>query len=103
MLRLFPEFGLPKFFDIDGKRFGLIFISKVVDSFRSISNNVYVRGEKGNRQLTAHEVVRFAYAKGFEKADRGLTDVDFSLLKTPYFEEWKQARNINGIPHRINP
>ena len=57
------EFGLPQIFDIDGKRFGLIFISKVVDSFRSISNNVYVRGEKGNRQLTAHEVVRFALRK----------------------------------------
>lgn len=88
----------PQILNVDGKRFGLIFISKVVDSFRSISNNVYVRGEKGNRQLTAHEVVRFAYAKGFEKADRGLMDVDFSLLKTSYFEEWKQARNINGTP-----
>lgn len=83
---------------IIGKRFGLIFIPKVIDSFRSINNHVYVRGDKGNRQLTAHEVVRFAYAKGFEKADRGLTEVEFSLLKTPYYEEWKQARNINGAP-----
>jgi len=91
----------PEIFDVEGKRFGLIFVSKVVDSFRSISNNVYVRGEKGNRQLTAHEVARFAYAKGFEKADRELTDVDFSLLKTSYFEEWKQARNINGAPIEI--
>lgn len=88
----------PKIIEVEGKKFGLIFISKVVDSFRSINNNVYVRGEKGNRQLTAHEVARFAYAKGFEKADRELTDVDFSLLKTVYFEEWKQARNINGTP-----
>jgi len=88
----------PKIYDVNGKRFGLISISKVIDSFRSINNHVYVRGDKGNRQLTAHEVVRFAYAKGFEKADRALTDVDFSLLKTPYFEEWKQARNINGSP-----
>ncbi len=88
----------PKIIDVEGKRFGLIFISKVIDSFRSINNNVYVRGEKGNRQLTAHEVARFAYAKGFEKADRELTDVDLSLLKTSYFEEWKQARNINGAP-----
>lgn len=81
-----------------GKRVALLFVSKAVDSFRSINNHVFVRGEKGNRQLTAHEVVKFAYAKGFEKADRGLTDVDFALLKTPYFEEWKQARNINGAP-----
>lgn len=99
--RIVPPFsGIwpPKVFDVDEKRFGLIFIPKVIDSFRSINNHVYVRGDKGNRQLTAHEVVRFAYAKGFEKADRGLTDVDVSLLKTPYFEEWKQARNINSAP-----
>ena len=92
------EIWPPKIFEADGKRFGLVSIPKVVDSFRSINNHVHVRGEKGNRQLTAHEVVKFAYAKGFEKADRGPTDVAFALLKTPYFEEWKQARNINGGP-----
>jgi len=78
------------------KRVALIFIPKAVDSFRSVNNHVFVRQEKGNRQLTAHEVVKFAYAKGFEKADKGLVEVPFELLKTPYFEEWKQARNING-------
>ncbi|MFH1771325.1 MAG: RNA-binding domain-containing protein [Candidatus Omnitrophota bacterium] len=92
------EIWPPKTFDADGKRCALVFIPKVVDSFRSINNHVHVRGEKGNRLLTAHEVVKFAYAKGFEKADRGLTDVEFSLLKTPYYEEWKQSRNINGSP-----
>jgi len=97
----FSEIWPPKVFEADGKRFGLVFIPKVVDSFRSINNHVYIRGEKGNLLLTAHEVVRFAYAKGFEKADRGLTDVDFALLKTPYFEEWKQARNINGSPVEV--
>lgn len=80
------------------KRVALIFIPKAVGSFRSINNHVFVRGEKGNRQLTAHEVVKFAYAKGFEKADKRLVDVPFELLKTPYFEEWRQARNINGSP-----
>ncbi|OOP56280.1 MAG: hypothetical protein AYP45_09440 [Candidatus Brocadia carolinensis] len=80
------------------KRVALIFVPKAVDSFRSINNHVFVRQEKGNRQLTAHEVAKFAYAKGFEKADKGLADVSFELLKTPYFEEWKQSRNINGSP-----
>jgi len=97
-----PLSGLwpPSIIDVSqiGKRVALIFVPKAVDSFRSINNHVFVRGEKGNRQLTAHEVVKFAYAKGFEKADKGLTDVNFALLKTPYFEEWKQARNINGAP-----
>lgn len=78
------------------KRFALVYIPKAVDSFRSINNHVFVRQEKGNRQLTAHEVVKFAYAKGFEKADKGLVDVSFQLLRTSYFEQWKEARRING-------
>lgn len=87
----------PKIIDADiSKRIGLLFIPKAVSNFHSINNHVYVRAEKSNRQLNAHEVVKFAYAKGFEKADRGLVDVDFSLLKTSFFQEWKQARNING-------
>ncbi|MCL5063065.1 MAG: putative DNA binding domain-containing protein [Nitrospiraceae bacterium] len=95
-----PLSGLwpPSIIDVTeiSKRVALIFIPKAVDSFRSINNHVFVRQEKGNRQLTAHEVVKFAYAKGFEKADKGLVDVSFELLRTPYFEQWKEARRING-------
>ncbi|MEW6419814.1 MAG: RNA-binding domain-containing protein [Nitrospirota bacterium] len=95
-----PVSGLwpPSIIDVTAidKRVALIFIPKAVDSFRSINNHVFVRQEKGNRQLTAHEVVKFAYAKGFEKADKGLANVPFELLKTPYFEQWKEARRING-------
>ncbi|HOW59344.1 MAG TPA: putative DNA binding domain-containing protein [Candidatus Omnitrophota bacterium] len=80
------------------KRIGLIFVPKAMDSFRSTNNHVFVRGEKGNRMMTAHEVVKFAYAKGFEKADKGLVKVEFDLLRTPVFDEWKQARRINGAP-----
>lgn len=87
----------PKIIDIENnKRVGLISVPKSMVSFHSINNHVYVRAEKSNRGLNAHEVVKFAYAKGFEKADRGLMDVDFTLLKTSFFQEWKQARNING-------
>ncbi len=97
-----PLSGLwpPNLLDIPGgdKRVALLFIPKSIDSFRSVNNHVYVRGEKGNRQLTAHEVVKFAYAKGFERADKGLVSIDFKLLKTSYFEEWKEARRINGSP-----
>lgn len=78
------------------KRVAVIFVLKAIDNFRSVNNHVYVRGEKGNRQLTSHEVVKFAYAKGFERADKELVSIDFSLLKTPYFEEWKEARRVNG-------
>jgi ATP-dependent DNA helicase RecG len=78
------------------KRVAILAVPKAVDSFRSINNYAYIRLEKGNHRLTAHEVVKFAYAKGFEKADRELVDVDFSLLQTEFFEEWKKARRLNG-------
>ncbi len=80
----------------NNKRVGLLFVPKAVDSFRSINNHVYIRLEKGNHRLTAHEVVKFAYAKGFQKADRELVSVDFSLLQTQIFEEWKASRRLNG-------
>ena len=80
-----PLSGLwpPNLLDIPGgnKRVALLFIPKSIDSFRSVNNHVYVRGEKGNRQLTAHEVVKFAYAKGFERADKGLVSIDFQTIK----------------------
>lgn len=78
------------------KRIALMTIPKAPDSFRSIHNHVYVRGEKGNRLLTPHEVVSFAYARGFKKADRELANVSVQLLNTIYFEQWKEARRIKG-------
>src|SRR3989338_1318190 len=76
------------------KRIGLLSVPKASANFHSINNHVYVRAEKSNRQLNAHEVINFAYAKGFEKADKALVNVDFTLLNTPFFHEWKNARNI---------
>ena len=72
-----PNLWPPLLIDIkeNSKRIGLIFVPKATDGFRSINNHVYVRGERGNRLLTAHEVAKFAYAKGFEKADKLLFDV----------------------------
>lgn len=78
----------------NSKRIGLLHVPKASTSFHSINNHVYVRAEKGNRQLNAHEVISFAYAKGFAKADKTLVDVDVTLLNTPFFRGWKNARNI---------
>lgn len=80
----------------DGKRVGLLFVLKASTSFHSINNHVYVRAEKGNRQLNPHEIENFSYAKGFRKADKLLVDVDFALLNTPVFQEWRKSRAING-------
>ncbi|EKD45315.1 MAG: hypothetical protein ACD_69C00347G0001 [uncultured bacterium] len=80
----------------NNKRIALLSIPKAEDNFRSSNNCVYVRAEKSNRRLNAHEIVEFAYAKGFTKADTESVEIDFSLLNTPFFQEWKQARNISG-------
>ncbi|MCG2711674.1 MAG: putative DNA binding domain-containing protein [Candidatus Omnitrophica bacterium] len=84
----------PQIIEDNNKKIGVLFIPKALLSFHSINNHVFVRAEKSNRQLNAHEIVKFAYAKGFEKADRALVDVDFSLLKTSAYEEWKESRGI---------
>jgi len=78
------------------KRIALLFIPKSIDNFHSINNHVYIRQERSNKLLTAHELIKFAYAKGFQKADREIVDIDFSLLKTSYYEDWKGSRKVTG-------
>jgi len=77
-----------------GKSIALLYILKATDSFRCINNHVYIRLEKSSKLLTPQEVVRFAYAKGFEKADKELVGVDFKLLNTNEFNQWKNNRSI---------
>jgi len=84
-----------------GKTIALLFIPKATDSFRSINNHVYIRQEKSNKLLTPQEVVRFAYAKGFEKADKELVEVDFNLLNTNEFNQWKNNRSIEDADIRL--
>jgi ATP-dependent DNA helicase RecG len=78
----------------NGKSVALIDISKATESFYSIDNQVFVRLYKSNKKLSPNEIIKFNYAKGFEKADRELVDIDFDLLKTEYYQGWKKERNI---------
>jgi ATP-dependent DNA helicase RecG len=77
-----------------GVRIAVIEVPKVGDHFREINGHAYVRGEKGNRLLTPHEIVEFAYVKGFKHADRELVTVDFDRLDTDMFRIWRKARGI---------
>lgn len=76
------------------KRVGLLFVPKVGDGFRSISNHVFIRLEKGNKRLSPQEIIHLAYVKGFERADKELVDIDFGLLNTNYYESWRKKRGI---------
>ena len=84
-----------------GKTVALVFIPKATESFRSINNHVYIRLEKSNKLLTPQEVIKFSYAKGFEKADKELTEVDFNLLNTGEFKQWKDNRKIEDTDIKV--
>jgi len=84
-----------------GKTIALIFISKATHTFHSINNHVLVRLEKSNKCLTPQETVKFNYAKGFERADKELVDVDFNLLNTNEFKQWKEARKIEDSDVKV--
>lgn len=71
-------------------------IPKATLNFHSIDKKVFVRLHKSNKQLSPQEFIKMSYAKGFEKADRELVDVDFSLLKTDLYEDWRSTREIDG-------
>jgi ATP-dependent DNA helicase RecG len=76
------------------KSIALLKIPKSTESFCSIDDQVWIRLHKSNKKLTPQEVVKFNYAKGFEKADRELVDIDFVLLNTSYYQEWKKEKKM---------
>ena len=81
--------------NIPNRTIGIIRIPKAYDCFRSIQNTVFIRQEKSNKRLTPQEIIKLSYAKGFEKADKELVNIDFSLINTDEFQSWKNNRNIN--------
>lgn len=85
----------PELYETDNKKtVSILSVSKATESFYSIDNQVYIRLHKSNKKLTPQEIVKFNYAKGFEKADRELVDIDFELLETSFFDEWRRNRKI---------
>lgn len=80
----------------NGKTIAIIKVPKAGEHIHAINNKVYIRLEKGNKILTPYEVIKYSYARGFQKADRELVDVDFDLLKTDYYERWRRARKIGS-------
>lgn len=80
----------------NGKSVGLLSIPKGTTSFHSIENHVFVRLERGNKILTPHEIVGLSYAKGFQRAERELVEVDFDLLRTEFYEMWRINRKIKA-------
>jgi ATP-dependent DNA helicase RecG len=88
---LWPPITLPY---ANNKSIGILSVLKGTTGFYAIDNHVFIRLERGNKILTPHEIVSLSYAKGFQRADRELIDVDFELLNTDYYKMWLDHRNI---------
>jgi len=80
----------------DKRRVAGLIVPKATNGFRSWADKVYIRLEKGNKTLSPMDIVKFAYIKGFTKADRELVDIDFDLLDTDSFSDWRDARQLSG-------
>ena len=80
----------------NGKTVVVIRVPKSTNSLCSINNDVFIRMKKSNKKLTPSEIIKMSYAKGFTRADSELIDVDFELLRTRYFDDWKNQRGILG-------
>jgi ATP-dependent DNA helicase RecG len=76
------------------KTVGILFVPKAVDGFKSKNKKVYIRQEKSNLLLSPQEIIKFSYAKGFERADKELVDVSLELLETETYRIWKNARKL---------
>lgn len=80
----------------NGKTVVVIRVPKSTNLLCSINNDVFIRMKKSNKKLTPSEIIKMSYAKGFTRADSELIDVDFELLRTRYFDDWKNQRGILG-------
>lgn len=76
----------------------LLKVEKSTQYLHQYEGHAYIRLNKGNKRLTAQECVQYAYAKGFEHADKELVDVAFELLETATYQIWAAARNISNRP-----
>lgn len=79
------------------KTVALIYVPKVTDGFRTKNKKVYIRQERSNLLLNPQEIIKFAYAKGFERADKEIVDVQLELLDTDIYRLWKNARKLDYV------
>ena len=78
----------------EGKTIAVGFIPKGRENLYSINDKVYIRLEKGNKKLTPNEIIKYSYIRGFKRVDRETVDVDFQLLETEIYNDWKKYRKI---------
>ena len=85
-----------------GRTVAIVNVPKATRNFHRIGRRLYIRQNRGNRELTPDEYADMIYAKGFKKADRELVDgISFDLLETPWFQNWRKSRRLTGTAEEI--
>lgn len=85
----------PKFLATTGNKrhAGILTVPKSAQYLYQYNGDAYIRLNKGNKKLTAHESIQYAYVRGFQHADLELVNVDFDILETPIYAAWIKQRS----------
>lgn len=59
-----------------------------------VGDGTWIRLDKGNKQLTAPEILDLMYRRGTVTAESDLEAVDFELLETDYWRQYAQQRRL---------
>lgn len=99
--RITPAISKPAFIEIgctlrDGSKGSIVVVqvekSEAIHSI--VLNGTWQRLNKGNKELVAEEITKLAFERGALTAEAQLTDVDFDLLQTPFWQMFASVRRL---------
>lgn len=59
-----------------------------------VNDGTFCRLDRSNQQLTAYQINELSFARGAISAESQLVDVDIELLRTPYWNQYADARKL---------
>ncbi|HMR72586.1 MAG TPA: ATP-binding protein [Candidatus Saccharibacteria bacterium] len=76
------------------KSIALVHVPRSTQYLYQVRGRAFTRLNKGNKELTAHESIQYAYLRGFSHADSELVSVDMKLLETETYQQWAKVRGV---------
>jgi ATP-dependent DNA helicase RecG len=73
---------------------GFVRIERSLKVHSVVDGGTFTRLEKGNRQLSAHEINELSFARGTVSAESKTVEVDFDLLETEYWRSYAATRGL---------
>jgi len=77
------------------KRVVLLKVARSTQYLYQVHGKAFTRLNKGNKELSAHESIQYAYLRGFSHADAELVKVDIDRLQTEAYHQWAVARGLS--------